>query len=951
MHLFRLRKTANTPAAELLSVIPPRTGEHTLLGIENLLQAVAVEEGFSLELAGTPEGVSILIRTRSPVVFRQQIGIHYPQARIRTITPEDDPVRPREGEQAWSQILTLAGPEFVPLRTFKDDDLIAPGSDPLLAVIGALTAAREGERVGARLLLRSMGPEWSQQYLRRDYVAGPGSAGSGSAYQAQARPLQTDAIGLLLLIGGLGLGLQNYLWLRDGRVVMAALLDAGVFAGAAVAAPFLWKWLLKRPRAYDPRLIQEKISRPAYLAEVHLVAITPAGADPADGRKLLRSLATAYHHYDLASGSRFKDGRVSPLLTPDPLTMLHRQLWHGRSVLNAREVATLWHLPRAGDDIPLLERSGSRLIYPLARGVRMGALVGQATGGASTQDVRFTADLLRQHHLYVAKTRMGKSTLMQHVVAHKLRAKARDEDPDAIIVIDPHSDLVRSLVGLVPRELAEQVYLVDLADNERVPGINLLDTELFPDRDRATDNIVQVVKNLWEQWGPRMQSILEHTLKTLYEVNSHPDVPRDRQYTILDGLHLLADPSFRQQILRKVRDPYLVRWWARDFADWHRQYRADAVAPVQTRLAYYASSERARAILGQPVSTLDLREVISEGKVLLVSTAQGQVGREVSALIGGTLLNLVDAVIRAQEALPASERRRVLVVIDELQAIPGADYESMLSELGKFGASFIMATQSLARLEDLSRTLRDTIFSNIGCLVAFQVSAADARYLTWELDHDQVTEADLTSLPAYSCYVRATVGGEKLPPFSMELKPPEAGDPAAAAAIRELVARYTRPRAEVMTLLDREIESFVARYVAEMDQKGVREQQRKAAGQQKTVNQNADEPKVGGQDGPKKPGDTERDQHDDAQRAPVEQQAAAQAANGNPATAEFPGSPPPAKRPEPSWKDGSAGSAVTGPTPTTASGSGAKRKGGRSRRNKNKAQTAGAPPPNPPANQ
>ena len=139
--------------------------------------------------------------------------------------------------------------------------------------------------------------------------------------------------------------------------------------------------------------------------------------------------------------------------------------------------------------------------------------------------------------------------------------------------------------------------------------------------------------------------------------------------------------------------------------------------------------------------------------LLFVNTAQGQVGRDVAALVGGTLLNLVDGVIRSQEALPAAERKRVTVVVDEMQAIPGADYEAMLSELGKFGASFVMATQSLTRLEDLSRTLRETLFSNIGCLVAFQTSASDARYLTWELDRDQVTEEDLTSLPVHHCYV------------------------------------------------------------------------------------------------------------------------------------------------------------------------------------------------------
>ena len=277
-----------------------------------------------------------------------------------------------------------------------------------------------------------------------------------------------------------------------------------------------------------------------------------------------------------------------------------------------------------------------------------------------------------------------------------------------------------------------------------------------------------------------MQSILEQTVKTLHEANGQMDA--DRQYTILDGLKLLsADRTFRDEVLAKVRDSYLLEWWARDFGNWTHQYRADALAPVQTRLTYYASSQRARAILGQRRSTIDLRRTILHGGILLVSTSQGTAGRDVAALVGASLLNLVDAVIREQGGLPPEQRRGALVV-DEMQ--------SMLSELGKFGASFILATQSLAKLDALSPTMRDTILANVGCLAVFQVAGNDARQLVWELGRDRVSEDDITSLPVHHCYVRATVGRERLDAFSMEVRKPEEGDPAMAARVRADAASY-----------------------------------------------------------------------------------------------------------------------------------------------------------------
>ena len=139
-------------------------------------------------------------------------------------------------------------------------------------------------------------------------------------------------------------------------------------------------------------------------------------------------------------------------VVPDP-EMLHPAgpgLFGGRSVLGVREVASLWHPPGAGDETPLVERSGARALSPSAKGVRGGALVGDTTAGAK-REIRFPEDLLRRHHLYVARTRMGKSTLMHHLVTHKLREKAAGRDGDAIVVIDPHTDLVAGHDGARPR--------------------------------------------------------------------------------------------------------------------------------------------------------------------------------------------------------------------------------------------------------------------------------------------------------------------------------------------------------------------------------------------------------------------------------------------------------------------------------------------------------------------
>ena len=214
-HILFGEKQAKKPPA-LLAVTPHRTGERTLLGVENLLQSVAVPEPFSLELAGDGDGVTLLARCMDQEVVKGQIAAHYPQARVREITPEDDPMRRRQGELAWGLTLRVDGPEYVPLRTFRDDDLLDPGSDPLLAVIGSLSALRPGERLVARLLLRSLGPEWSQAHQAKAHKQAVPEPRDPS-YTYQTRPLQVDGVTMAVLGVGALAALRGYLWVQDGE--------------------------------------------------------------------------------------------------------------------------------------------------------------------------------------------------------------------------------------------------------------------------------------------------------------------------------------------------------------------------------------------------------------------------------------------------------------------------------------------------------------------------------------------------------------------------------------------------------------------------------------------------------------------------------------------------------------------------------------------------------------
>ena len=318
--------------------------------------------------------------------------------------------------------LRSTGPEYVPLRTFRDADLTDPGSDPLIALLGALSDLNPGERVTARLLMRSLGPGWAEHHQRLVHErqgTGPVQPSHGS----QPGAPQGGGLGMVVLGAGAFIALTAYQWVQAGETWKAALLGLGVVAGL-IAAGWVKARFLKRPPVYDPLLIREKVSCIAFNAEVQVTVALPADTGQQRASELLGPVAAAYRHYDNPAGSSFKIGTVREARpAPPALEPPGPGLFGRRSVIGVREAACLWHPPGAGDETPLVERSGARTLNPSARGVRGGALAGDTTAGKSTP-IRFPDDLLRRHHFYVARTRMGKSTLMHHVAVHKMREKA-----------------------------------------------------------------------------------------------------------------------------------------------------------------------------------------------------------------------------------------------------------------------------------------------------------------------------------------------------------------------------------------------------------------------------------------------------------------------------------------------------------------------------------------------
>src|SRR5437660_8060041 len=184
----------------------------------------------------------------------------------------------------------------------------------------------------------------------------------------------------------------------------------------------------------------------------------------------------------------------------------------------------------------------------------------------------------------------------------------------------------------------------------------------------------------------------------------------------------------------------------------------------------FAAKLTARAIVGQSRSTIDPWAWVRDGAIVVVDVANEQVGADIAAMLGGTLVNLVAIALGQQAALPTNQRRHVALLVDEFHALPAGNYEAFLAELAKYGASLVLATQSLGALDEVdpARGLRHAVFSNVDHLFAFNCSAEDAALLAPELGAP-LQAADIVELGDHQCYARLTYQGERLPSFHIRL--------------------------------------------------------------------------------------------------------------------------------------------------------------------------------------
>lgn len=361
----------------------------------------------------------------------------------------------------------------------------------------------------------------------------------------------------------------------------------------------------------------------------------------------------------------------------------------------------------------------------------------------------------RRRHVYtIGKTGMGKTELLKNMIIQDIQRG------EGIGFVDPHGDAAEALLNFIPKERVKDVIYFNPADIQYPIAFNIMEDVDVDHRHLVAGGLMGVFKKIWpDVWSSRMEYILNNSILALLEIPGS---------TLLGINRLLSDPDFREEVVNKLKDPVVKSFWVKEFARYTQRYEVEATAAIQNKIGQFVSAPLIRNIIGQQKSTIDMRDIMDNKKILIMNLSKGKVGEDSSRLLGALLITKLQLAAMSRVDISESQREDFFLYVDEFQNFATESFANILSEARKYRLALTLAHQYIAQMEE---GVRDAVFGNVGTMISFRVGAEDAEFMENEFS-PEFTVQDLVNLAKQNIYVRLMIDGLTSRPFSAETLPP-----------------------------------------------------------------------------------------------------------------------------------------------------------------------------------
>lgn len=718
-----------------------------------LRQEGGLQEHISFEIASIQKHIRFYVWVPSHLqnFVEGQIYAQYPSVQIH-IADEDYTGRDIKSEVVHSAELTVKDNDVLPIKTFQSFEV-----DPLAAITATLAKLDDpNEEMWIQVMVRPIADTWhkrSAAYVSR-VKSGGGTGGPGAFGAAMS------------------------------------------FVGALAKPPEANdkpKELSERDRTRISEA-EKKSTKLGYQVKIRLVYV---GNDRQTARLRMQAIVGTFKQFNSTNLNGFIMRGAS--YDRDALAQARARFFIDKGfILNIEELASVFHLPHTNVETPNIVWASAKTAeppskLPILKGTpednEISAFGLTNFRGYQQQFGMYRSD--RGRHVYIiGQTGAGKSGLLQ------LFALSDVFHNQGYAIIDPHGDFATDNMKFIPAHRIKDVVYFNPADTAFPVGFNPMEVIDVNLKNNISSEIIGVMKRMFgDSWGPRLEYILRYTILALL------DYPNS---TMLDITRMLTDKKFRKEVLSHCNDTVVLNFWQVEFASWQDKFASEAVAPVLNKVGAFVANPIIRNIIGQPRSTFNIRNIMDEGKILIVNLSKGLIGEDNASILGSFLVTKIQlAAMSRSDIRNIEDRRPFYLYVDEFQNFATDSFATILSEARKYGLNLTVANQYTRQM---SPTVSDAVFGNVGTVISFRVSPEDAPALAKPLAPQFVPE-DLLAMNNRHFAISMIIRGEKVPAFSATTLsiPPNQTD-FTQDIIENTRHLFGRPRAEV----EEEIQTLMA---------------------------------------------------------------------------------------------------------------------------------------------
>jgi hypothetical protein len=503
-------------------------------------------------------------------------------------------------------------------------------------------------------------------------------------------------------------------------------------------------------------VVENKISKPGFETSIRIICVSE---NEASANTHLTNISSAFTQFSGEhNGFGGRKIRRKGSFVEDFLYRYQPiyHFWGNRpSILNSEELATIFHFPNRQITTPHIRWVYSKTAPAPSQIPTEGLYLGISKYRGVKRPV-YVSNEDRLRHIYIiGKTGVGKSELLLDLIMQDVR------EGKGLCFMDPHGDAVEDVLKMIPPERAEDVIYFNPADVGRPMGINLLEAKTEDQKHFAAASVINMMYKLFDPYktgivGPRFEHAVRNAMLTVMSEEGN---------TFIEVMRILTDSKFVQELLPKVSDPIIRRYWTDQIAQTSDFHKSEVLDYITSKFGRFVTNKMIRNIIGQSKSSFSFREVMDTGKILLVNLSKGGLGEENSSFLGLILVPRILMAAMSRGDVPKEQRRDFFLYVDEFQNFATPDFAVILSEARKYRLGLCVANQFIGQMDE---EVKNAIFGNVGSLISYRIGVTDANYLQHEFS-PTFNQEDLLNIEKYNVYIKTIVNNEPVPPFSLNL--------------------------------------------------------------------------------------------------------------------------------------------------------------------------------------